>query len=63
MGPCPPKFLEHTVILYFERLYPKQDSVIRIKSNILAPQIFGLATLLPSSVVVQHHVIVQDLYR
>jgi len=28
------------VILSFERRYPKQNSVIRLKSNILAPQIF-----------------------
>jgi len=36
----PPKFLEHIVILCFERQYTKQNSVIRLKSNILAPQIF-----------------------
>jgi len=48
--PCPPKFLENIVILCFERRFSKQNSVIRIKSNILAPkkcfgspQIFGLA--------------------
>ena len=34
--PWPPKFLEHIVILCFERRYPKQNSVIRLKSNILA---------------------------
>ena len=30
-----PKFLEHIVILCLERRYPKQNSVIRLKSNIL----------------------------
>jgi len=34
-GSCPPKF-----ILCFERRYPKQSSVIPLKSNILPPQIF-----------------------
>ena len=45
-----PKFLENIVILCFERRFSKQISVIRVKSNILAPpkffgslQIFGLA--------------------
>jgi len=42
----PPTFLEHIVILCFERRYPTQNSVICLKSNILAPQIFGLAALL-----------------
>jgi len=47
----PPKFLKYIVILCFERRYPKQNSFIRLKSNILAPlkilplQIIGLATL------------------
>jgi len=41
-----PKFLENIVILCFERRFPKQNSVISLKSNILAPQIFGLATAL-----------------
>jgi len=36
-GPSPPKFLEHIVILYFERRFSKQNSVIRLKSDILAP--------------------------
>jgi len=36
-GP-PPDFLEHKVILCFERRFSKQDSVIRLKSNILVPQ-------------------------
>jgi len=47
----PPKFLENIVILCFERRFSKQNSVIRLKSSILAPpkffgpsQIFGLAT-------------------
>jgi len=30
-----PKFLAHIVILCFDRRYPKQNSVIRVKSNIL----------------------------
>jgi len=34
---APSEFLEHIVILCFERRYPKQNSVIRLKSNILAP--------------------------
>jgi len=50
-GATPPKkFLENIVILCFERRFSKQNSVIRVKSNILAqkkffgsPQIFGLA--------------------
>ena len=46
-----PKFLACTVILCFERWYPKQNSVIRLKSNILPPNLspknFGLATPLP----------------
>ena len=50
---CLPQFLENIVILCFERPYPKQNSVIRLKSNVSAspqffcpPNIFGLATLL-----------------
>jgi len=52
-GPCPPKSLENIVILCFEKRFSKQNSVIRLKSNILAPpnflalQSFGLATPLP----------------
>ena len=42
---APPKFLEN-VILCFERRFSKQNSVIRLKSNILALQIFGLAMTL-----------------
>jgi len=36
----PPKFLENTVILFFERRFSKQNSVILLKSNILLPQKF-----------------------
>ena len=43
-GREPPIFLENIVILCFERRFSKQNSVIRLKSNILPPtQIFGLA--------------------
>ena len=38
--PCPPKFLENIVILCFERRFSIQNSVIRLKSNILAPPKF-----------------------
>jgi len=42
----PAIFLEHIVILCFEWWYPKQNSVIiRLKTKILPPQNFGLATL------------------
>ena len=34
---APPKFLEITVIFCFERRFSKQNSVIRLKSNILPP--------------------------
>jgi len=40
--------LEHIVFLCFERQYPKQHSVIRLKPNSLAPQVFGLSALLIS---------------
>jgi len=46
-GPCPPKiFRKYIVILCFEKRFSKQNSVIRLKSNILAPQSFpaGYAT-------------------
>ena len=43
------KFLEYIVVLCFERRYPKQNSFFRLKSNILVPQIFVLATLLFTS--------------
>jgi len=35
-----PKFLENMVILCFERRFFKQNRVIRLKSNILAPLMF-----------------------
>jgi len=38
------KILENTVILCFERRFSKQDIVIRLISNILAPKRFGQAT-------------------
>lgn len=38
--PCFPKFPEHKVILCSERRYPKQNNVIRLKSNISPPEIF-----------------------
>jgi len=42
----PPKFLETIAILCFERRCSKQNSVIRLKSSILAPPNFwaGYAT-------------------
>jgi len=41
----PPKFLENIVILCFERRFSKQNSIIRLQSNICPPtKIFGLAT-------------------
>jgi len=45
-GSRPSKFLENIVILCFERLFSMQNSVIRLKSNILAPANFwaGYAT-------------------
>jgi len=39
-GHAPPKFLKNIVILCFERRFSKQNSVIRLKSNILAPPKF-----------------------
>jgi len=42
----PPKFLEDLVILCFERWYPNQNIVARLKSNILPQKNFGLATQL-----------------
>jgi len=41
-GPCPPpKFSEHLVILYFKRRFPKQKSIICLKSKHFGPpQIF-----------------------
>jgi len=48
-----PKVLENIVILFFERRFSKQNSVIRLKSNILPPKkfpplIFRLTTPLHS---------------
>jgi len=40
MRRCPPMFLAYIVILCFEKQYPKQNSVIRLKSNIWLTQIF-----------------------
>jgi len=37
----PPKFLENIVILCFERRFSKQNIVIGLKSNILAPKFLG----------------------
>ena len=46
-GAMPPKFLEHIVILCLERQYSRQNSVIRLKSNILLlPKFFWLPTFL-----------------
>jgi len=39
-GHVPPKFLENIVILCFERRFSQQNSVIRLKSSILAPTKF-----------------------
>jgi len=36
----PPKFFENIVILCVERRFSEQNSVIRLKSSILAPPIF-----------------------
>jgi len=46
-GAMPPEFLACIVISCFGRRHPKQNTVTRLKSNILAPQIFraGLATV------------------
>jgi len=41
----PHKVLEYIVILCLERRYPKQNSVIRQKSKIFTPQIFGLVSI------------------
>ena len=37
----PPQILENIVILCFERRFSKQNSVIRLKSNISLPNILG----------------------
>ena len=39
-GAMPPRCLENIVILCFERRFSKQNSVIRLKSNILPPPKF-----------------------
>jgi len=36
-GYAPPKILENVVILCFESFFSKQNSIIRLQSNILAP--------------------------
>jgi len=46
---APIKVLEYIVILCLERQYPKRNSVIRRKSKILTPQIFGLLSLVKLS--------------
>jgi len=40
-GYAPPKFLENIDILCIERRFSKQNSVIRLKSNILASKFFA----------------------
>jgi len=52
-GPLPPTFLAYIVILCFDRRYPKQNSVIGLKSNISHPSKLwaGCATTLPAAVV------------
>ena len=40
-GHAPPKFLENIDILCIERRFSKQNSVIRLKSNILASKFFA----------------------
>jgi len=39
-GAMPPTFLENIVILCFEKRFSKKNSVIRLKSNNLAPPNF-----------------------
>ena len=39
-GVIHPKFLENIVILCYERRFSKQNSVVRLKSNILPPKKF-----------------------
>jgi len=43
-GAKAPKFLAYLVILCSERLYPKQNTVARLKSSILTKKKFGLST-------------------
>jgi len=47
----PPQFLENIVILCFESRFFKQNSAIRLKSNIFPPKISGLATPLVGDLV------------
>jgi len=49
----PSKFLQNIFILPFERRVSKQNSVIRLKSNILPLQISGLATPLDDLLVMR----------
>jgi len=65
---APQKLLENIATLCFERRFPKQNSVIRLKSNILpTPQIFvplqtfGLATPLDMSELQSHHCIFEEI--
>jgi len=37
MGPCLLEFLAYLVTLCFDRRYPKQNTVARLKSNIFCP--------------------------
>jgi len=39
-GPCLSKVLAHLVILCFEKRRPKQNTVARLKSNLLAPKMY-----------------------
>jgi len=57
-GAVPPsKCLENIVILCFKRRFSKQNSVIRLKSNILHPQIFALATPLQLTIAALNKVV------
>jgi len=61
---APSKFLKNiVVILCFERRFSKQNSVIRLKSNILPPAIFGLATLLLLARAVEVNALAQGALR
>jgi len=51
-GAMPPKFVTYMVSLCFERRHPKQNTVTRLKSNILVPQKnFRLAMPLISNII------------
>jgi len=43
------------VVLYFEKQRPKQTTVAHLKSNILAPQTFGLAMPLLSVMITKKY--------